>query len=65
MSALDDVVSVTVQRASDLTGLSKDIIRAAYKSGDLECRYFGSKVLIPIDGLRRWIDGLPSERASA
>lgn len=65
MTALADRISVSVRQAAELTGLSQDLIRAAYRSGDLQVRYNGTKVVIPVSALEQWINGLPTERATA
>lgn len=63
--AITDRVSLTVKQAAEATGLSQDEIRAAYRSGDLPCRYKGSRVLIRRQDLEAFIDDLPTERATA
>lgn len=64
MTSLDERISVDVKTAAELTGLSTFVIRAAYQSGDLVVGYVGAKVVIPVDNLRAWVRGLPTERAS-
>lgn len=55
-------VSLTVAQAAEMTGLSADSIRAAYRSGGLPVRYHGAKVLIRHEDLAVWVDNLPTER---
>lgn len=62
---LADVVSLTVTDAARVTGLSEREIRDAYRSGELVVRYRGTRVVIRRDDLEQWINGLPTERASA
>lgn len=63
MSDLDGALSV--QSAADLYDVSPDVIRAAYRSGLLQVRYAGTKVLIGRAELRAWFEALPTERVSA
>ncbi|MEU5838525.1 hypothetical protein ABZ820_33325 [Streptomyces diacarni] len=50
-----------VQSASFEYDVSKDIIRAAIKRGDLDARYPSSRPIISAEELERWYDSLPSE----
>lgn len=56
-------IAYTLQRASELTGLSVDFLRKAVKATDpdlhLPARMAGTKYLIRKDDLEAWIDRLP------
>ena len=53
-------LSVSVRDAAALTGLSEYEIRTAVSKGELFARKRGRRIVIPVDGLKAWIDGLPS-----
>lgn len=61
---MTEPVSVDLVTAAELTGVSVDYLRAAYRSGALPIRYAGQKVLIRREDLAAYIDGLPTERSA-
>lgn len=57
-------VSYTVQEAADATGLSADVIRRAFRSGELTVHYRTSRPLILRRDLEAWIESAPTERSA-
>lgn len=57
---LQERVTLTTAEAAELTGVSKDTIARARKSGKLPAKRVGSQViLIRRVDLDRWVDSLP------
>jgi hypothetical protein len=46
------------------SGIGETTIKAAIRQGDLIAHYVGSKLVIRAVDLDRWIETLPTERAS-
>lgn len=57
-------LAYTYAEAAVAVGLSKDTLRAAVRRNDLVAVYSGSKPLIVIEELRRWLQSLPQEPRS-
>jgi excisionase family DNA binding protein len=53
---LPEPISVRIPEAVRLTGLSRSRIYELMKSGQIEFVKVGSSTLIPVDGLRRFIE---------
>jgi len=71
MNAPIAAVSYSIDTAAAATGLSRDVVQRAMRSGDLVVHYPDisgkqvSKPLILADDLRAWIAAGKTERASA
>lgn len=57
-----DLISCSVARASELTGISTSRLYDLLNRGLIESRYEGSKRLVLAESLRDYIGALPSER---
>ncbi|NYG05709.1 excisionase family DNA binding protein [Phycicoccus badiiscoriae] len=55
----EEPIAVSVKEASGLTGLSEYELRQAINRGELPAKRRGRRVLVPVDGLKTWIDSLP------
>ena len=55
-------ITVSVNVAAELTGLSKWMIRKRVGDGDIESVYEGSRRLVVWESLQNYIRNLPTER---
>ncbi len=55
-------VSLSIRQAADATGVSETTIRNAVNKGadhgGLAAKRIGSKIIIPVENLKNWIDSL-------
>ncbi|GAA3699385.1 hypothetical protein GCM10022377_10480 [Zhihengliuella alba] len=56
-----DRIAYTVEQAASAVGVSKDIIRAHIKRGNLVARYPSSRPIISAQELGDWLEALPTE----
>ena len=61
MSQNPEPLAVTRQQAAQILNISVTEIDDERRSGRLQARRHGRKVLIPVAELRRWLDALPSD----
>jgi excisionase family DNA binding protein len=54
-------LAVTRQQAAQMLNISVTEIDDERRSGRLQARRHGRKVLIPVAELRRWVEALPSD----
>lgn len=64
MTAADESLAYTVEKAAEIAGVSAMTIRRAYASGALEVRYPTTRPVIMRADLEAWLRRSPSERAS-
>jgi len=55
-------ISVSVNDAVKMTGISRTKLFHALGEGQIESRMFGRRRLVLTESLRRFIEGLPQER---
>ncbi|WP_433734871.1 helix-turn-helix domain-containing protein (plasmid) [Nocardia sp. CA-129566] len=55
-------ISYSVAQAHTATGLSESTLRRLVREGQIAARYYGAKILIDAESLRRYYESLPSER---
>lgn len=55
-----NVLSLTIPRAVELSGIGRSRLYELIKSGDIQIRKCGSRTLIRYEDLKRFIDALPS-----
>ncbi|NNH73828.1 helix-turn-helix domain-containing protein [Nocardia uniformis] len=51
-----------MHQAYEATGIGESTLRSLVRQGHLAARYYGSRVLIDAESLRRYYNSLPSER---
>lgn len=56
-----DPISVTVQQAASLTGISHDVIQRAIRASALVAHYPSSRPVILLSDLHSWIESSPTE----
>ena len=54
-----DKIAVRIEEAVEMTGIGRASIYRAFKSGALTGRKAGSRTLILVDELRRYMESLP------
>lgn len=55
----------TISEACETFRVSEKILRRAHKAGDLPFRYVSDHPLITHEDLMAWVNGAPTEKASA
>jgi excisionase family DNA binding protein len=60
--SLDGRLSLSVPEASEKLGISRPIIDAAVKSGELRAVYPSSRASIPVRYLKEWLYSLPDSK---
>lgn len=57
-----NTLSLSIRQAADATGVSETLIRKAVNKGadhgGLAAKRIGSKIIIPVENLKAWIDSL-------
>lgn len=53
-------LALSVERAAELAGVSRSTLYGAMRCGDLRARKAGSRTLLLLDDLRKWLDALPA-----
>ncbi|WP_160299664.1 hypothetical protein [Microbacterium azadirachtae] len=54
-------IAYTMREAATATGVSVTLLNAAIKRGDLTASYAGTKPLLTVPELERWVSSFPSE----
>ena len=57
----DSPKAYTIQDAADLAGVSKEVIRAHIKRGNLTARYPSTRPVILAAELDEWLNNLPTD----
>ena len=61
-----NTLSLSIRQAADATGVSETTIRNAINKGSshggLVAKKIGSKIIIPVENLKAWIDSLEAAR---
>lgn len=52
-------LAVSVAKAADMCDLDQTTIRAAIARREIPAKKVGRKLLVPVDGLKAWIESLP------
>lgn len=60
-----EVLSVTVDKAAEATGLSTQTIRRKVQDGELEAKKVGRRVLVDYESLKRLVSTQPAQMKSA
>ena len=55
---MSDTIAVSVAEAARMVGLDQTTIRSAINARSLPAKRHGRKILVPVAGLRKWVDGL-------
>ena len=56
--------ALTIKNAAEYADVSRDVISAAIKTGDLIAHYPTSRPVIKVSELEKWIDNTPTEPKS-
>lgn len=54
-----DTIAVSVAEAARMVGLDQTTVRSAINARELPAKRHGRKILIPVEGLRKWVGALP------
>ena len=61
-----NTLSLSIRQAADATGVSETTIRNAINKGTshggLVAKKIGSKIIIPVENLKSWLDSLEAAR---
>lgn len=60
---LSQRISVSIQQAAELTGVSVDTIRRAVAAKQIPVKYPTSRAVMLVEDLRAWIAAAPSDRS--